>query len=683
METTGVKTNPNAPTAEQAALDRQMRALDQAREDLLPKGGASSYTIGRDAIETGPQGDNAPIDKLILQATGVSQDFAASNTDIHIRSEVSGVQYRINGVLLPEGVSGFGTVIDVNFASGVSLLTGALPAQYGLRTAGVIDVTSRTFAAPEGVVSLYGGSHGTFTPSIAYGGSAGDTQYFFSGRGNWNSLGIENPTPAYNAIHDDTEQGKFFGYLSTLIDSSTRFSLMSGASYSAFQIPNNPGQTPLGDYPVAFNSANLNENQYERYLYDIAALQTKGGAIDTQLAVYYRYANVHFIPDIAGDLVFNGVASNVTRESDLYGAQFDASYRLNDAHTLRGGFAVSAEKTNVVNVSTVLPIDPTTSAASPVTITDANSLLGWTVGAYIQDEWKLTDKLTLNTGLRFDQLYQYVDANQLSPRATLTYKPFEGTSIHAGYARYFTPPSQVLAAPSNLALVANTTAQPEVPLVAPVLPERSHYFDVGIDQRVRPGLDVGVDFYYKQAKDMIEDGQFGQALVVTDFNFARAQVEGGEFKAKYESGDFKAYANFAYSVARAIDPVSNQYLLDADEYAYLLTHWHYTDDMQRMTGSAGASYSWDGTLFSASMIYGSGLRSGFANQDHVPPYATVNLGVSRDFQLSPEDKPLTIRFDAVNVFDEVYELRDGSGIGVFAPQYGARRGFFVGLSKKF
>ena len=87
-------------------------------------------------------------------------------------------------------------------------------------------------AAPEGVVSLYGGSHGTFTPSIAYGGSAGDTQYFFSGRGNWNSLRNRDPTPAYNAIHDDTEQGKFFGYLSTLIDSSTRFSLMSGASYT-------------------------------------------------------------------------------------------------------------------------------------------------------------------------------------------------------------------------------------------------------------------------------------------------------------------------------------------------------------------------------------------------------------------------------------------------------------------
>jgi hypothetical protein len=56
---------------------------------------------------------------------------------------------------------------------------------------------------------------------------------------------------------------------------------------------------------------------------------------------------------------------------------------------------------------------------------------------------------------------------------------------------------------------------------------------------------------------------------------------------------------------------------------------------------------------------------------------------SHEFQVTPGDKPLTARFDIVNVFDTVYELRDGSGIGVFAPQYGARRGFFAGLSQKF
>jgi outer membrane receptor protein involved in Fe transport len=41
-----------------------------------------------------------------------------------------------------------------------------------------------------------------------------------------------------------------------------------------------------------------------------------------------------------------------------------------------------------------------------------------------------------------------------------------------------------------------------------------------------------------------------------------------------------------------------------------------------------------------------------------------------------------VRFDIVNLFDKIYELRDGSGIGVFAPQFGARRGFYAGISQK-
>ena len=214
--------------------------------------------------------------------------------------------------------------------------------------------------------------------------------------------------------------------MSTLINDSTRLSFISGASYSQFQIPNNPNQTPLGDFgPTTYPSTSLNENEYDRFVYDIAVLQTKGDAIDTQLSVFYRYANVHFVPDVFGDLVFNDVASNVTRDSNLYGTQFDASYKLNDEHKLRAGFAVSAEKTNVTNTSTVLPVDPVTGVISPTpfAVTDTNSLLGWNIGTYVQDEWKLTDKLTLNIGVRFDQLYQFVDANQISPRAALVYKP--------------------------------------------------------------------------------------------------------------------------------------------------------------------------------------------------------------------------------------------------------------------
>ena len=680
----------NAEAAAERKLDTTMQQMDQARDNLLAPIGATASTISHAAIMDMPQADNAPIDKVILQLPGVSYDSAVSNPNFHVRNEYANVQFRINGVVLPEGVSALGPFIDTNFIGSMSLLTGALPAQYGLRTAGVLDITSRAFAAPGGDVSLYGGSRATFTPSFDYGAGVGNSEYFVTARGNWNDLGLENTTPWLSAIHDQTQQGKFFGYASTMLDESTRLSVISAASYSAFQIPNNPGQMALGDFgsPNA-DSTSLNEREYDTYVANIAAWQRHGTDGDMQFAVYSRYAQVHFVPDVYGDLEFNDVASDVIRESVSNGAQFDASYIVNASHTVRGGFAVSGEQTNINNFYTVLPGSPGAVTGPPFPISDQSSLLGWNIGAYIQDEWKITNQLTLNSGLRFDQLYQYVDANQLSPRIALIYKPFEGTTLHAGYARYFTPPYQAQAYSANINLFNNTTNQPDVPLADPVKPERSSYYDVGWDQVVLPGLTMGLDAYYKNARDQIDDGQFGAAVVLTQFNYAQGFSEGGEFKLKYTNGNFNAYANFSYNITEAKNVESNQYLIDGPDYQYLLTNWHYTDDMQRMTGSAGASYRWQDTLYTANLIYGSGLRWGDLEDNGVPPnslhttpYAVVNVGVAHDFKWSPDAKPLTVRFDVVNLLDQIYELRTGSGIGEFAPQYGARRGYYVGLSQK-
>ena len=124
--TTDAGTEPGA-NAQQQALDRQMQGMDQSRENLLTKIGASSYSFSREAIQTLPQGDNTEIDKIVLQAPGVNYDSAASNPDYHIRGEYANVQYRINGIALPEGVSGLGPVIDAGFIGRLSLLTGTLP----------------------------------------------------------------------------------------------------------------------------------------------------------------------------------------------------------------------------------------------------------------------------------------------------------------------------------------------------------------------------------------------------------------------------------------------------------------------------------------------------------------------------------------------------------------------------
>jgi len=685
------RTQPSVSTPAQTqaeVVNQQNQKFDAARQAILAPIGATSYEVSHQAIEALPQGDNTPLDRVLIQQfPGVTQDSAASG-ELHVRNEHANIQYRINGIMLPDGVGAFGQILDTGIIGSLALLTGALPAQYGQRTAGVLDIETKAAAFDNsGSVSVYGGSHGTITPSFEWGGTVGQTQYFVSGRFLQNNLGIENPTPANEAIHDRTSQEKGFAYVSTVLDPTSRLTYIGGVSNSTFQIPNNPGQTPnFTAFGVSdFNSTFLNEHQNEFNQFNVVAYQKSAEDIDYQISYFNRYSQLHFYPDPIGDLVFNGVASNVYRQSYVNGIQEDTAWRVGYAHTLRFGFSVSAERSLVTNISTVLPVDDMGNPIdAPFSIFDSSSKTGWLIGTYLQDEWRITNQLTLNAGLRFDQMYQYVDANQLSPRISLTWKPYDGTTFHAGYARNFTPPQQVIAAPTNIALVQGTTQQPEVALNSPVLPERSHVFDVGVVQKMYPipGLEVGVDGYYKIARDLLDDGQFGAAYVLNGFNYERGENIGLELKATYNNGNFRAWGNVAWAKQIATNVVSNQFLFAQDEINYIATHYIYTDHAQVLTANAGASYLWNGTRFSASMIYGSGLRSGFANTDHLPSYTQVNMGVSHDFNIVAPNKPTTVRFDVVNVFDKIYEIRDGSGIGVFAPQFGPRRGFFVGVSQK-
>jgi outer membrane receptor protein involved in Fe transport len=673
-----------APQAQQNSdLATKNTQFDVARDNLSPRFGASSFDMNRAFIETLPQGTDGSINKVLLQAPGVTQDSAASG-EIHVRNEHDNVQYRINGITLPDGISGFGHVLDTGFVGNLALITGALPAQFSLRTAGVVDIQTKSGNALEqgGRVGIYGGSFGTLTPSVEYGGRVGTTEYFVSGRGFTSDLGIENPTDSINAIHDRTYQGNFFSYTSTVLDAQTRLATIFGNTTNRFQIPNNPGQMPsFTAFGISnFDSTLLNEKQAEQNTFAVLALQKSVNGFDLQLSAFSRYSTLHFIPDTIGDLVFNGIASDVYRRGFANGLQGDGAYQLSDAHTLRAGFTVTGESTQNSNVSTVLPLVGGVPVDAPFAVNDNSSKLGWVAGIYVQDKWRITDKLTLNTGLRFDQMWQYVNANQLSPRINVVYKPLDGTTLHAGYARYFTPPPQAIAAPANIAPFANTTAQPDTFQQSPVQPERSHYFDVGVVQKITPNLQVGIDAYYKIAKNLLDDGQFGAALILNGFNYETALNNGVELSATYKDGNFSAYGNLAWARQVAKNVVSNQYLFGADELAYIANNYIYTDHAQTWTGSAGASYLWQDTRFSASMVYGSGLRSGFANTDHVAPYATANIGISREIKV-PDGKPITLRFDVVNVFDTIYEIRDGSGIGVFAPQFGMRRGYFVGISK--
>src|SRR5258707_3641258 len=175
---------------------------------------------------------------------------------------------------------------------------------------------------------------------------------------------------------------RFCTYQSPHLDPSTRFVTIAGVGETRYQIPNNVGQTPtlnsafgkpgfdLAGNP-AFDSANINQRQYERNAYGVVAWQRSVENVDVQLAYYNRYSDLHFVPDPVGDLLFNGVASDVFRSSFLNGISADGAYRLNDAHTIRAGFYAQGEQTRIKNIDTVEAVDPTGATInSPFNVTD-------------------------------------------------------------------------------------------------------------------------------------------------------------------------------------------------------------------------------------------------------------------------------------------------------------------------
>jgi outer membrane receptor protein involved in Fe transport len=670
-------------------------SLDKSRNQLSPDTGASQYVIDSQAIEQLPLGDATPLNQILLQAPGVVQD---SYGQLHIRGDHEDIQYRINGVTIPESISGFGQALDPDMIERLQLLTGALPAQYGYRTAGVVDITTESGAHRHtdaddesgqygGRISVLGGSFGMFNPELSLHGSNERWSYFFTAEYLQSDAGIENPTASRNPLHDNTNQTKSFGYVSYLLNDDARLSFMFGSANNRFQIPNNPGQQPA--YALAgtddFSSANLDERQREVTGFGVLSLQGKFAATDYQISLGQRYTGVNYRPDPIGDLIFNGVAGTIDRSNRANTLQADFATPLGDAHTLRYGVYASSEHPGSNSVSLVFPADAdgNQTADVPLAIVDnAPRIDARTYGLYVQDQWTLNDRLTVNYGVRADKVDAFVRESQLSPRLGLVYQATASTTVHAGYARYFTPPPAELISPLDIALFQGTTNQLPTNVNAQTLSERSHYFDAGVSQKLGDGFTVGFDAYYRKVHNLLDEGQFGAALIFSPFNYDQGRVRGVELTSNYTNGNFSSYLNLSASRAMGRQVVTGQYNFAQDELDYIATHWVHLDHDQRLSGSGGVAWNFNGTKLGADFLYGSGLRADFANSAHLPDYWQINVSANRDVDL-PQLGKINVRLALINVTDEVYEIRDGSGIGVGAPQFGPRRGAYLGFTKAF
>jgi outer membrane receptor protein involved in Fe transport len=410
---------------------------------------------------------------------------------------------------------------------------------------------------------------------------------------------------------------------------------------------------------------------------------------DYQISTFSKYSTLRFSPDVFGDLAFNGVSQYALRQDVTNGVQAEGTYRLTTDHTLRGGVVISGERASADTTSYVLDTTGTLPANQPFSIVDNHAKTGWTYSVFAQDEWQLLPSLTINFGGRFDVANTTTMENQISPRLNLVWKPLEGTTFHAGYANYFTPPPMELVALTSVTNFVGTSNEQNSTTNSQVKAERAHYFDVGVTQEILPGLKAGVDVYYKYSRNLLDEGQFGAPVVLTPFNYHVGFNKGVELSTSYDNGPFSYYGNLAIAEQKAEGITSTHFEFDQATLDYSNSHLVNTDHSQLMTASAGMSYLWQATRFSVDLIAGTGVRTtrdnqspGVFNEGTVPSYEQVNFGVSHRFEDAPGG-PIEIRADLINAFDEKYLIRSQSGIGVSAPQFGPRRTIFFGFRKFF
>ncbi|NLI25793.1 MAG: TonB-dependent receptor, partial [Acetobacter sp.] len=332
------------------------------------------------------------------------------------------------------------------------------------------------------------------------------------------------------------------------------------------------------------------------------------------------------------------------------------------------------------------PVDEQGNQSSNVPVRLIDNTGNWSVeaGAYIQDEYKISHNLTFNYGIRYDRFASSFDnEGQLSPRANMVWKPTHATTLHIGYSRYFAPPSPQYVYPSTLARFAGTTNAAANMIDDATKVEKSNYVDGGILQRITPEFQITLDAYAKWAHNLTDLGQFGRAVILAPFSYKRGRVYGAEFGSSWKHGPWSLFGNFSYVRTSARDINSAQYQFDTASLDYIQAHAIQLDHQGKYTATAGASWTTKHDMAYVDFVYGNGLRSGFANLEKEPAYDVFNIGYQHTFTKVPFGHDIKVRADVVNLFDKRYQLRNGSGVGIYQAQYGQRRGTYFSVVSEF
>ncbi len=645
----------------------------------LSTSGTSRYTLTAKDISNLPEGEATPLNDVLLQMPGVALD---QNQEIHIRGEHMGIQYQMNGIMLPLDLNTdptFTQLLNSYFVQSVSLMDGVLPARYGYRTSGVIDI--RTKSGCDGNsrndATIIGGQRDTAQGNFQIAGCDGNLGYYLTGTFTQSNLGFSSAVPAPDPIHDAVTQGQGFAYLTYTLGPNAKLSLISGMTLAFNQFPNRPNLPP--EYrldhvnPAFFPSSDINSGLNQQDYYGVLALS---GAIGTewdyQLAYSAHYNAETFYPDPTAELIYQGVSSNVFTSDLSNTLEGDLTRRIGP-HSLRAGFYLGEYGVESDQTSQVFPIVSGQPTITPISVSANLNELNLVYGVYLEDTWQLTDRLSVNFGSRWDRVTGFTNDSQFSPTINFVYKLRPDTLAHAGFARNFQVPNFQNVSPDIFRLFKGTTGAIGTSPAGNASPfaETDYTWDVGFTHHFSPRLVFAQDNYFRIDRHYLDEGQFGFVPIDVPFNYVRGYGGGTENSLTYNVENLSARLNLFVAREEDIGVASGQYNFPPGELSYIDRHYFVLDHTPLVGASGGLAYRWNDYQFTCDGLFSSGLRGGFANQTPLPDVWQINLSAARDFTL-PGIGKFTNRIILLNIFDRTNLIRPASGIGVFQAAYGPR-----------
>jgi len=685
-----------------AAAEEITVSAPRARAPEPAKTPASTSTVEHEEIKNLPRGDTVSVNEILATQPGFVYDAMGN---LFARGNHANIQYQIDGVPLPDSVSGlFGGFLSPKFIDNMEVITGGLSAEYGERLAAVVNLNSREPSdVGEGQIEIMGGSYQTLSPTAFYGKKFGALSII--GGGSWKTTQRAlDPNVFEDVSHDSGDEERAFLKLDYDVSDSTHWSLLGSFAHNFYQLPidisvpqydpsqPNGGRVPdqYGNLPAPFFPRDTNQTENER---DAFALLSFRHDFDPRAsfraAVTYRHSTGFLFGDAqralgpTADPCIDGTCSStsdVNRAADHIGFNAEQLLRLGEDNVMKFGTQIdqlygSTDYTSYTRSDSLQAADPS------LTLRGTDTSHATTGGVYLQDRATF-GALVLDAGVRLDfQHATFVGtpdrATQvgLGPRLGLAYKLGANTVAHA-YAGLLWQPPPVLDAAAAARILG--VVPPDQHVDYDLLPEKDRYAEIGIESRVLPMLSLKLTGWGRLARDQLDDVGVGSTNLVSPYNFRDGRAAGLEGGAVLVVGSrFNAFANASLERAEGRGIETAQYLFGPDDLAN--NGWQILDHVQTWTANAGGTLKDGHTRLSGLVEYGSGLRTGGNNDQHVPDHIRVDATLSHEFHDAPM-RP-TVAFDVFNVFDAHYAYRIANGFN--GSHWAPGRSVYLRLSSEF